>query len=205
MDSPLLREARIESLDGAMNDSSSAQISEPRDRAQGGGGRLVRRTFVFTLVLASGGLLTGGAVELFFRYRESVENIWVLQKEMAQGAAFKIDQFMQDIEKSMRASTQTKEIISGGLTDSFKFQLAKLLKVAPAITATAVLDASGVERLKVSRVEMIRPEDLDDRATDVAFLQARNGPSYFGSVYFVDGSEPYVQIAVPIKRFAEPK
>jgi class 3 adenylate cyclase/HAMP domain-containing protein len=186
-----------------MNDSSSAQISKPRDRAQGSGGRLVRRTFVFTLVLASGGLLTGGAVELFFRYRESVENIWVLQKEMAQGAAFKIDQFMQDIEKSMRASTQTKEIISGGLTDSFKFQLAKLLKVAPAITATAVLDASGVERLKVSRVEMIRPEDLDDRATDVAFLQARNGPSYFGSVYFVDGSEPYVQIAVPIKRFAD--
>ena len=202
MNLPLLREARIESLDGAMNDSSSAQISEPRDRAQGGGGRLVRRTFVFTLVLASGGLLTGGAVELFFRYRESVENIWVLQKEMAQGAAFKIDQFMQDIEKSMRASTQTKEVISGGLTDSFKFQLVKLLKVAPAITTTAVLDASGVERLKVSRVDMIRPEDLADRATDEAFLQARNGPSYFGSVYFVDGSEPYVQIAVPIKRFA---
>ena len=88
MNVPFLRNVRIESLDGAMNESPSAQGSEPRDRAQGSGGRLVRRTFVFTLILASGGLLTGGAVELFFRYQESVESIWLLQEEMAQGAAF---------------------------------------------------------------------------------------------------------------------
>lgn len=84
------------------------------------GGRLLRRTFIIALVLVSGGLLTSGAVELFFRYRESVEGIWALQREMAQGAAFKIQQFVQDIEKTMRASTQTSDIVTAGLrpTDS---------------------------------------------------------------------------------------
>src|SRR5262245_63372701 len=82
-----------------------------------GGGRLLRRTFLVALVLVSGGLLTSGAVELFFRYRESVEGIWALQREMAQGAAFKIQQFVRDIEKKLRASTPTPDIVAAGLTE----------------------------------------------------------------------------------------
>lgn len=84
------------------------------------------------ILLVSGGLLTSGAVELFFRYRESVEGIGALQREMAQGAAFKIQQFVQDIEKTMRASTQTPDIVAAGLTEAYRFQLSKLLKVTPA-------------------------------------------------------------------------
>jgi class 3 adenylate cyclase len=153
-------------------------------------------------MLVSSGLLAGGTVELFLRYRESVESISVLQREMTQGAAFKIQQFMQEIEKTMRASTQTQDMIGAGLTEAHRFELIKLLKAAPAITAVAALDANGREWLKVSQVEMVRPEDLRDRATDEAFLQARGGTSFFGPVYFVRESEPYAPIAVPIERFA---
>ena len=142
-----------------MNDLSSTQGPKHRVSARVGGGRLVRRTFVFALVLASSGLLTGGGIELFFRYRESIESIYVLQKEMAQGAAFKIQQFIQDIENTMRTSTLTKEVTSAGLTEAYRFQLIKLLKVAPAITSAAALDAGGLERFKVSRIEMIRLEE----------------------------------------------
>ncbi len=170
--------------------------------ARAGGGRLVRRTFLIALILVSSGLLAGGTVELFLRYHESVESIWVLQREMAQGAAFKIQQFMQEIEKTMRASTQTQDIIGAGLTEAYRFQLIKLLKAAPAITAVAALDANGHERLNVSQVQMARREDLRDRAKDEAFLQARGGASFFGPVYFVRESEPYARIAVPIERFA---
>ncbi len=103
---------------------NTAFLSEDSARTQGShatpgnrsGGRLLRRTFIIALVLVSGGLLTSGAVELFFRYRESVEGIWALQREMAQGAAFKIQQFVQDIEKTLRASTQTPDIVTAGLT-----------------------------------------------------------------------------------------
>src|SRR5438128_6893337 len=107
------------------------------------GGRLVRRTFLIALALVCGGLLTSGVVELVFRYRESVEAIGALQREMAQGAAFKIQQFVQDIEHTLRASTQTQEIVTSGLTEPYKFELLKLLKVTPAITELVALDASG--------------------------------------------------------------
>ena len=167
-----------------------------------GSGRLLRRTFVIALVLVSGGLISSGVLELFFRYRESVETIEALQREMAQGAAFKIQQFVRDIEKTLRASTQAQEIIASGLTEAYRFELIKLLKVAPAITEAVALDADGHERLKVSRVRMLLPEDLRDRSMAEAFMGARGGRSYFGQVYFVRESEPYMTIAVPIERFA---
>ncbi len=171
-------------------------------RPRSGGGRLLRRTFIIALVLVSGGLITSSVVELYFRYRESVESIKALQREMAQGAAFKIQQFVQDIRKTMRASTQTQEIVTSGLTDAFRFELIKLLKIAPAITEVTALNSSGREKIKMSRIQTVLAEELGDRSKDEAFVRARSGATYFGSVYFVRQSEPYMRIGVPIERFA---
>ncbi|MBI3325556.1 MAG: GAF domain-containing protein, partial [Nitrospinae bacterium] len=189
-----------------MRDSFSAKDlaqSQSTGPARGSsGGRLLRRTFVIALLLVSAGLITSAAVELFFRYQESVEIIGALQREMAQGAAFKIQQFVQDIEKTLRASTQVQEIVVAGLTESYRFELIKLLKVAPAITEATALDADGHEQLKVSRVRMLLPEDLRDRASAEAFAGARGGKTLYGRVYFIRESEPYMTIAIPIERFA---
>jgi signal transduction histidine kinase len=166
------------------------------------GGRLVQRTFLIALLLVSGGLLTSGALELFLRHRESVETIGTLQREMAQGAAFKIQQYVQDIERTLRASALAQEIVMSGLTESYKFELLKLLKVAPAVTDAAVTDATGHELFKVSRVRMFLPQELSDHSDSEAFAQARSGRTFFGGVYFVRESEPYMTIAIPIERFA---
>jgi len=170
----------------------------PRER----GGRLLRRTFLIAMLVVCGGLLTSGAVELAFRYQESVTEIGTLQTEMANGVAFKIQQFVQDLEKTMRASTQTPELITAGLTASYEFYLVKLLGLAPAITTITALDQNGREHLKLSRVQLFRPQDLQDRSADDVFVHARQGVSYFSPVYFVKNSEPYMQIAMPIERFA---
>ena len=88
-------------------DPTPDQVDQaPLQRGSAGG--LLRRTFLIALVLVSGGLITSSAVELFFRYRESVEGIWSLQREMARGAAFEIQQFVRDIEHTMWAATQVK-------------------------------------------------------------------------------------------------
>jgi class 3 adenylate cyclase len=184
-----------------MIESDNSNNIERQSDAHTRGGRLVRRTFVIALVLVSSGLLVGGAVELYLRYNESVENISVLQREMARGAAFKIHQFVQEIENMMRASTLTPDIVGEGLTEAYEFELIKLLKVVPSITTVVALNSDGHEQFKLSRLQMVRPEDMEDRATDQAFLQARQGRSYFGPVYLVQESEPYARIAVPIKRF----
>jgi len=184
-----------------MSEPDNKDIAYRRATVKVGRGRLVRRTFVIALLLVSSGLLGGGGVELYLRYHESVESIRVLQQEIARGAAFRIHQFVEEIEKTMRASTLTADIISTGLSEAYEFELIKLLKVVPAISTIAVLDVDGRERFKLSRLKMVRPEDLENRATDQAFLQAREDRSFFGTVYLVQESEPYMRIAVPIKRF----
>lgn len=166
------------------------------------GSRLLRRTFAIALLLVSGGLITSGLIELYFRYQESVESIGALQAEMARGAAFKIQQFVRDIEKTLRGAAQTREIVEKGLTDNYRFDLIKLLKNTPAITEVTVVGPTGREAIKMSRVRTILDKELQDRSTDKAFLGASAGPSFFGPVYFVRQSEPYMRIAVPIERFA---
>src|SRR5713226_2137741 len=169
---------------------------------KGTGGRLLRRTFLISFLLVSVGLIASGALELFFSYRENLESLGELQREMAQGAAFKIQLFVDDIEKTMRASTQTQGIVTAGITPDFRFALLKLLKVAPAITEVVAVSNNGREELKVSRVRTTLPDDLKDRSIDESFAKARRGKSSFSKVYFVRKSEPYMTIAVPIERFA---
>src|SRR5919197_3644972 len=166
------------------------------------GGRLLRRTFLISLLLVSVGLIASGVIELFFRYRENIATLGELQREIARGAAFKIQQFADDIEKTMRATTQTQGIVTSGLTQEFRFELIKLLKVAPAITEVVAINESGREQTKVSRVRTTLPDDLKDRSKDEAFKRARSGKSFYSNVYFVRKSEPYMTIAVPIERFA---
>jgi len=188
--------------DTTASEHSAREPSQSTPSRRAGGGRLLRRTFLIAFLLVSGGLISSGAVELVFRYRESVESIGALQREMAQGVAFKIQAFVQDIEKTLRASTQTPEIVTEGLTEAYRFQLIKLLRVAPAITTATALDTEGRETLKVSRVQMVQSQELAEQSTHEAFTQARQGASFLSSVYFVRQSEPYMRIGVPIERFA---
>jgi class 3 adenylate cyclase len=184
-----------------MNSPPGVEKIPDRSIKQPGRGQLVRRTFIIAIILSSSGLIAGGSIELYLQYRETAKSIWLLQTEMAQGAAFKIHQFVQQIETILLASTQTQDIIDSGLTDAYEFQLLKMLKTVPAITTIVAVDDQGRERHKVSRIKMVRPEDLKDRSKDQVFLEALNGTTYFGPVYFVQDSEPYAHIAVPIKRF----
>jgi signal transduction histidine kinase len=151
-------------------------------------------------VLMSGSLLSSSAVELVFRYRESLEGLRAIQQEMAQSAAVQVQQFIAEIHQLLRSATYTPETITAGLTEAYRFELLKLLHGAPAITHAVVLDPTGRERYKVSREHMILPEDLADRAGAAAFVQAQAGTAFFGPVYFVRQSEPYMGMAVPIER-----
>lgn len=185
-----------------MHESSKPAAPTLQGIARPRSGRLVRRTFIIALILLSSGFIASGTAELALRYRESVNSIWALQTEMAKGAAFKIHQFMQEIEKTMRASTQTQRIVESGITEDFEFELVKLLKSVPAITDVSVLDSSRQERFRLSRVRSLGPQDLKFRGNDEAFLRAKGGESYFSTVYFVRESEPYASVATPIERFA---
>jgi signal transduction histidine kinase/HAMP domain-containing protein len=165
-------------------------------------GRLVRDYFFISVLLIGGGLITSGLVEIYFRYLESREQLGSVQKEVATGAAVKIERFVQEIHNTLKGATKSREIAPKGLTTEFRFELEKLLLIAPAVTEALALDENGAIRVQASRLRTVLPEAKRDLSTAPPFLQAKQGKSYFGPVHFVRGSEPYMTIAVPIERFA---
>jgi signal transduction histidine kinase/HAMP domain-containing protein len=175
----------------------SRRRAEPRRR-----GRLVRDYFLVSVVLIGGGLITSGLIEIYYRYHESREQLALQQKEIAAGAAFKIEQFVQEIHNVLKGATKSRDIAPKGLTPDFRFELEKLLLIAPAITEAVALNEEGLIQVQASRLRTVLPDAKKNLATSEAFKQARQGKSYFGRVYFVRGSEPYMTIAVPIERFA---
>jgi class 3 adenylate cyclase len=185
-----------------MNESDDSVSNARQDDFRRRGSRLVRQTFIIVLVLLCSGFIVGGSIELLFRYRESVNNIWILQTEMAKGAAFKIQRFMQGLEDTMRASSGSRSIVESGLTEDFEFQLIKILKAVPAITSISALDSDGQEIIKLSRFQLIQQKDLISRRDDEAYLRTKGGKSYISPVYFVRDSEPYTRISTPIESFA---
>jgi GAF domain-containing protein/sensor histidine kinase YesM len=77
-----------------------------------------------------------------------------------------------------------------------RIEFLKLLRVVPAVTDIAQIDAKGREQLAVSRLKMDTAGANEDRSQEPAFKNARPGQTWFGPVYFRKETEPYMSIAV---------
>src|SRR5262245_30293075 len=74
-------------------------------------GRLVRHYFLISLLLIAGGLISSAALEIYFRYRESQEQIALLEREAAAVAALKIERFVQEIVAAIKSSSKSREVM----------------------------------------------------------------------------------------------
>ena len=164
-------------------------------------GKLIRNYFLIFVALIGGGMTLSGLTEIYFRSYETREQIGMFQGEIANAALAKIAQYILTIEGQMRSTSLSEEIAEQGFTPANKFELLKLLYVAPAISEAVALDRNGGSRLHVSRFRAILPSEEPEYLKSAAFLQARQGATFFGPVYFVRGSEPYMTMAVPIEEF----
>lgn len=163
--------------------------------------RLVRNYFFIFAALIGGGMVASGLLEIYFRYYENQEQIAVTQGEAAKAAVSKIAQYILEIEAQMKSATLSQVVAVNGLSPEYRFELSKLLYVAPAITDVAAVDGQGTARLQVSRFRATELSEKTDYSKSPAFLQSQQGVTFFGRVYFVRDSEPYLTMAVPIERF----
>jgi len=166
-----------------------------------GRSRLERQYFVVFGLLLGGGLITSGLLDVYFRYRESREQIEALQRQVASEAATRIAQFVLTIESQLRAAAVSSTLAERGITADYEFELEKLIALAPAIDEITAIDAAGQRRLFVSRYR-VAPDGASDFSRAPGFLQAKQGANFFGPVYFLHETEPYIDIVVPIERFA---
>jgi signal transduction histidine kinase len=165
-------------------------------------GRLFRKYFVYCVLLVGCALLASEATGLYFSYRETRAALITLQREKALGAAVRIEQFAKDIERQI-GWTMLPQASAAGALDRRHIEFLKLLRQAPAITDASWLDEKGREQLRVSRLTMDRIGAGVDRSADAVFRQTTPGHTYFGPVYFVQETEPYMSIAVAPERRSE--
>ena len=131
-----------------------------------------------------------------------MEQVARLQQEITSAAASKIERFVQEIERTTRGATKSRQITDKGLSPEYEFELRRLLVIAPAITEAIALDGNGISQVAVSRFTSFLPQGKKIDSALAAQQSIGRGKSYYSPVYFYRGSEPYMTIAVPIERYA---
>src|SRR6516225_3270546 len=115
-------------------------------------------------------LVSNGVFDVFFYYQEHKASLIRIQREQAEAAAAKIGQFIKEIESQLGWTTQLPW--SAGSIEQRRFDALRLLRQVPAITELAQLDATGKERLRVSRLAMDVVASGADLSNDPKFAEA---------------------------------
>jgi signal transduction histidine kinase len=157
--------------------------------------RLFRKYVVVLVLLVSGALLTSGIVQLVFNYQENQAALVAVQREKAAGAAGRIEAFVEEIQRVMAGAVATPATTGALLIEQQRTDLLRLLRQAPAILEVSILDGSGREQLRISRLALDVVSSQADRSHEAEFVATRDTETYFGPVYFRDESEPYMTLA----------
>ena len=156
--------------------------------------RLFAKYVALFIAVVCVALLSNGIFDVFFYYQEHKASLIRIQREQAEAAAAKIGQFIKEIESQLGWTTQLPW--SAGSIEQRRFDALRLLRQVPAITELAQLDASGKERLRVSRLAMDVVASGTDLSKEPKFTEAVARKVYYGPVYFRRESEPYMTLAI---------
>jgi signal transduction histidine kinase len=159
-------------------------------------GSLFRKYATVLMLLVGIALIVGGAFELAFNYAETRQQVELRQDVEARAAAVRIREYLKGIESQIREVSGLPWASGALKAAERRDEFHRLLKLVPAITEIRSADATGRERLRVSRTDL---DDLDSgRRLDASpvFIAARKSGIYYGPTYFKDGSEPYVTLGV---------
>jgi signal transduction histidine kinase len=146
--------------------------------------------------LISLALLISNLADGYFGYEESVRNLANIQREMAKVASAQVRQYLADLDQQLDVLS---EEVPG--QDPLQHQLQDLrrLRRVPAFTELVLLDHLGRERLHISRTDSDHVDTLADYSTKLEFKEAKRLGYFRSRAYFVNESEPHINIAIASK------
>jgi signal transduction histidine kinase/CheY-like chemotaxis protein len=177
-------------------------------------GRLFWKYLTVILLLVGGVLTLSTAIDLYFSYQETKENIVELEREKAFAAAYRIERFVTSIElevvglmgtaavESAAQPTQSGTQGAAQLAEQRYLDYLRVLRNVPAITALQHLDSSGAERLRVSVVDLDAVNSGKSYSNAPEFRVTQAQKRYFGPVFSRNGSEPHMLIAAAVSETA---
>ncbi|HWP73054.1 MAG TPA: cache domain-containing protein, partial [Methylomirabilota bacterium] len=154
-------------------------------------GRSLFRKYALLLVALLGvALLANSLLEMYSSYQANKGALLAIQKGEASVAAARIEQFVSEVERQVTLVAESQAVRSSDL------DFARMLRHVAAVTDVSYLDGAGREQLRVSRLDLDVRNSGDDHSRERRFLSPKLGTTYFSPVYFRDGSEPYMTVAV---------
>ncbi|MCK1476880.1 response regulator [Bradyrhizobium sp. 197] len=156
-------------------------------------GRLFRKYLYSIAALAFAALAINTGLDVWFSYREQKQLLAATQREQAASAAIQIGQFIGQIESQIRWLSRLPPELSTNEDD--RLNAIRLLRLSPAIAEIAELDAQGREQVRVSRRVADRIGSKTDLSTSPAFRGANESRAYYGPVYFLGDTEPFMTLA----------
>ena len=145
---------------------------------------LFRKYALILMTLVGGGLLLSGLIETYFSYQENKRALVSLQREKARSAASVIDQFIGGIEGQIAWANHSSFLSGPAGLEQRHIDYLRLIRQEPAVTDVRLLDPSGKEQLKVSRLDLDLVGSLEDYSRAPVFLEAKSRTRYLGPVYF---------------------
>ncbi|GEM_PF-1101720 len=141
-------------------------------------------------------LLLSGGLQAYFAYQDARAGLERIEQGQAQVAAVRIEQFFGSVVPPLLAADQTAEQVAAGAAEERRTQYVQVLRQLPAITDIRHVDGSGREQVFVSRVALDVVGSGADLSHDPSVQAARPERPSFGPVFFRDGSEPYMTVAL---------
>jgi signal transduction histidine kinase len=157
-------------------------------------GRLFTKYVALLVAVVCVALLTNGLFETWLVYQENKDALIRIQSEQAEAAAAKISQFVQGIEAQLGWTTQLAWIEE--TLEQRRIDSRRLLRQVPAITELAQVNPSGIERLRVSRLNANVINTQVDVSRESKFTEAVANKRYYGPVHFRHDSEPYMTLSL---------
>lgn len=180
--------------DGPLANAMSNPLVVPRTS-------LFKKYFRALFAAAVVPLLIAGGSEAWFGYHDQRARLNDLLNAEARFAAVNIQDFIEGIRDQLGWTVQLPWSEDTG--DRRRLDALRLLRQVPAVENLTLVDATGKERLFVSRIGLNRIESGDDLSTKAAVTGARSNRIWFGPVTFQGGSEPFMAIAIAGNRAAD--
>jgi len=162
-------------------------------------GNLRTKLTVFFMLGAVMPLLLAGGLVSYQTYNSQLDQILLLESQVSERVAEQVENFILDRESELRVLTDVRGL--GSLPrDEQEALLASLLSAHNIYNELILVDATGRERIYLSRLGVVKPEDLATRAgADEYEIPKASAQTYFGPVTFDQQTgEPRMVIAIPV-------
>ena len=157
--------------------------------------RLFTKYAAFIVALVGGALIVSGGTSLYFAFGENKQSLFALQREKADAAAYRIEQYVRTIEHELGWTALPRVLEGTSAAEQRRIEFLKLLRQAPQITEAVWIDRSGREQVRVSRLAMDALGTDANLSNDPRVVGSKNGKTWFGPVTFRKDTEPYMGIA----------